>query len=53
MPVPAHDALVDTAWLAAHLGAPDVKTVDATWFLPAMARDALVELAGFVSARRH
>jgi thiosulfate/3-mercaptopyruvate sulfurtransferase len=45
MPVPAHDALVDTAWLAAHLGAPDVKTVDATWFLPAMARDARREYA--------
>jgi thiosulfate/3-mercaptopyruvate sulfurtransferase len=40
------NALVDTAWLAAHLAAPDVKVVDATWFLPTMARDAKREYAG-------
>ncbi|MGH6943091.1 MAG: sulfurtransferase, partial [Geminicoccaceae bacterium] len=34
------DALVSTEWLAAHLGAPDVKVVDATWFLPTVDRDA-------------
>ena len=33
------DPLVDTAWLAAHLDAPDVKIADATWFLPTLARD--------------
>ena len=32
----AHDnpALVDTAWLAAHLSAPDVHVVDASYYLP-------------------
>jgi thiosulfate/3-mercaptopyruvate sulfurtransferase len=39
------NALVDTAWLAAHLGAPDVKVVDATWFLPILKRDAKQEYA--------
>jgi thiosulfate/3-mercaptopyruvate sulfurtransferase len=39
------NALVDTNWLAAHLGAPDVKVVDATWFLPTMGRDARSEYA--------
>jgi len=29
------DTLVSTAWLAAHLDAPDVRVVDATWFFPA------------------
>jgi thiosulfate/3-mercaptopyruvate sulfurtransferase len=37
--------LVDTAWLAAHLDAPDVKVADATWFLPTMARDVRQEYA--------
>jgi thiosulfate/3-mercaptopyruvate sulfurtransferase len=37
------DALVSTAWLAGHLGAPDVKVVDATWFLPTVQRDARAE----------
>jgi thiosulfate/3-mercaptopyruvate sulfurtransferase len=39
------NALVDTAWLATHLSAPDVRVVDATWFLPTMARDARREYA--------
>ena len=43
--MPARDPLVDTAWLAAHLDAPDVKVVDATWFLPTIARDAKREYA--------
>ena len=30
---------------AAHLAAPDVKVVDATWFLPTMRRDARAEYA--------
>ena len=38
--MPLQDPLVDTAWLAAHLDAPDVKVADATWFLPTLARDA-------------
>jgi thiosulfate/3-mercaptopyruvate sulfurtransferase len=33
-------ALVDTAWLAANLGYPEVRVVDATFFLPTVARDA-------------
>jgi thiosulfate/3-mercaptopyruvate sulfurtransferase len=37
------DALVSTAWLAEHLGAPDVKVADATWFLPTQRRDARAE----------
>ncbi len=28
------DAVVDTAWLADHLGAPDVRVVDASYYLP-------------------
>ena len=40
---PSPAALVDTAWLARHLGAPDLKVVDATWFLPTVARDARQE----------
>ena len=34
---------VTTDWLAAHLGAPDVAIVDASWYLPAMGRDARAE----------
>lgn len=39
------DALVTTQWLAEHLGAPDVRVVDATWFLPNVPRDPKVEYA--------
>ena len=35
--------LVSTAWLAAHLGDPDLVVVDASWYLPAMARDPRAE----------
>jgi thiosulfate/3-mercaptopyruvate sulfurtransferase len=38
-------ALVDTAVLAAQLGTPGLKVVDATWFLPTTARDARREYA--------
>jgi thiosulfate/3-mercaptopyruvate sulfurtransferase len=37
------DALVGTGWLADHLGEPDLRIVDATWFLPPMGRDARQE----------
>ena len=37
------DALVSTDWLEAHLDAPDVRVVDATWYLPAVERDAKAE----------
>ena len=36
-------ALVGTDWLHDHLDAPDVRTVDATWFLPGSERDARAE----------
>lgn len=33
------EALVSTEWLAAHIDAPDVHVVDASWYLPAAKRD--------------
>ncbi len=36
-------ALVSTEWLANHLEAPDVRVVDATWFMPASGRDGRAE----------
>jgi len=41
----APGALVDTAWLAAHLDDPSVRVVDATYFLPGSSRDARAEYA--------
>lgn len=35
--------LVSTEWLAAHLGEPDLKVVDATYYLPHLKRDARAE----------
>lgn len=43
MPDAVPDALVSTEWLADHLEAPDVRVVDATWFLPGSGRDARAE----------
>lgn len=37
--------LVTTDWLAAHLDAPDIRIVDASWYLPQMQRDAKAEYA--------
>lgn len=37
--------LVSTAWLAERLGRPGVAVVDASWYLPAMQRDAKAEYA--------
>ena len=37
------DALVSTDWLQMHLEAPDVRVVDATWYLPGTERDARAE----------
>ncbi len=34
------DPLVSCAWLAERLDAPDIRVVDATWFMPADKRDA-------------
>ena len=35
--------LVSTEWLAAHIEAPDVRIVDASWYLPQIGRDAKAE----------
>lgn len=35
--------VVSTEWLAAHLGEPDLRVVDATWYLPHLKRDARAE----------
>ena len=35
--------LVSTTWLAAHLKDPDLRVLDASWFLPDMGRDARAE----------
>jgi thiosulfate/3-mercaptopyruvate sulfurtransferase len=37
------DALVSTEWLAEHLKAPDLRVVDASWYLPTMSRDGKME----------
>src|ERR1041384_2958778 len=37
------DLLVSTDWLDAELGAGDLRIIDATYFLPAMGRDARAE----------
>lgn len=39
------DALVSTEWLASHLKAPDLRIVDASWYLPSMNRDGKKEYA--------
>jgi thiosulfate/3-mercaptopyruvate sulfurtransferase len=38
-------SLVSTAWLAANLGQPDLRVVDASYYLPQMKRDAKAEYA--------
>lgn len=40
---PNPGALVSTQWLAEHLDAPDVRIVDASWYLRAMKRDPKAE----------
>ncbi len=37
--------LVSTDWLAAHLRDPDLRVLDASWYLPAAGRDARAEYA--------
>jgi len=39
------DALVSTEWLADHLDAPDVRIVDASFYLPAQKRDPRAEFS--------
>lgn len=52
MTSPAHSpsaddprTLVSTDWLAAHLKDPDLRVLDASWYLPGSARDAKAEYA--------
>jgi thiosulfate/3-mercaptopyruvate sulfurtransferase len=37
---PPADPIVDAAWLKAHIDAPDIRIVDATWIMPGDPRDA-------------
>ena len=39
-------SLVSTDWLAGELGAADLRVIDASWYLPAMNRDAEAEYLG-------
>lgn len=39
------DGIVSTDWLAKELGAPDLRVVDASWYLPQQKRDAKAEYA--------
>ena len=39
MSLSANSPLVSTEWLAAHLDAPDVRIIDASWYLPTAQRD--------------
>jgi thiosulfate/3-mercaptopyruvate sulfurtransferase len=43
MPYANPDSLVSTAWLAEHLSAPDIRVVDATYYLPMQGKDARAE----------
>jgi len=43
MTIDIPNTLVSTEWLAQHLNAPDVRVVDASWYLPDAKRDARAE----------
>ena len=47
VPMTASDPelLVSTEWLAAHLSAPDLRVIDASWHMPDSGRDARAEFA--------
>lgn len=45
MASPPVDGIVSTDWLAKELGAPDLRVVDASWYLPQQKRDAKAEYA--------
>jgi len=45
MPDSDSQQIVSTAWLEAHLSAPDVKVLDASWHMPDTGRDARAEYA--------
>ena len=40
------ELLVSTEWLAAEIGASDLRVVDATWFMPDAGRNAQAEYEG-------
>jgi thiosulfate/3-mercaptopyruvate sulfurtransferase len=40
VPQLSEDPLVSVEWLKTHLAAPDLRVIDATWFLPTDGRDA-------------
>ncbi len=40
-----HRTTVSTEWLAAHLDDPDLRVIDASWYLPDQGRDAKAEYA--------
>ena len=45
--------LVSTEWLAAHLEDPDLRVLDASWYMPAQNRDARAEyMAGHIPGAR-
>ncbi|MEL6678853.1 MAG: 3-mercaptopyruvate sulfurtransferase, partial [Pseudomonadota bacterium] len=53
MPTTDPQELVTTEWLEAHLNAPDLRILDASWYLPAEGRDARAEyLAGHIPGAR-
>jgi thiosulfate/3-mercaptopyruvate sulfurtransferase len=43
MPNSNPTTLVSTDWLARHLGSPDIRIIDASWYLPQAARDPKAE----------
>ncbi|MGB5093705.1 MAG: rhodanese-like domain-containing protein, partial [Parvibaculum sp.] len=45
MTLSSSNPLVTTDWLARHIDAPDVRVVDASWYLPQQQRDAKAEYA--------
>jgi thiosulfate/3-mercaptopyruvate sulfurtransferase len=48
------DSLISTAWLAGHLGDPDLLILDASWHLPATGRDAAREFVeGHIPGARY
>ena len=53
MPLNDPKTLVSTAWLAAHLHDPDLRVLDASWYLPDAGRDARAEYgAGHIPGAR-
>ena len=43
MPQSDNASIVETDWVAAHLGTPGLVVLDATWHLPTAGRDAKAE----------